>query len=190
MDDSKQGALNAYWAAKTPDQEREAFARMAALGMLNDGSLTTILPPPTDDLSTIPVTPEMIAAGYAMDQSMRSPLPDEAPYFTAVYRAMAALAPVELVSAGELAALRERDEARAILGRSKLQTEKWKRDFLSARDVLNANEKEITALRAELMAARGTIARFTATNVPDPLKPDPIANATRARETDRRRMGL
>lgn len=56
-------------------------------------------------------------------------------------------------------------------------------------DECMAAEAQIETLRTELMAARDTIARFTAANVPDPPKADPIANAIRPRETDRRRIG-
>lgn len=58
----------------------------------------------------ISVTPEMIAAAEAVFHAHRG----QPNRLAAIYRAMAALAPVELISAGELAALKERDEALAM----------------------------------------------------------------------------
>lgn len=61
-------------------------------------------------IGAIPVTPEMIAAGEEAIEMIQM-LGASAPDVEVIYRAMAALAPVELVSAGELAALKERDVA-------------------------------------------------------------------------------
>lgn len=75
---------------------------------------------------------------------------------------------------GENAAYRERDEALA--ARQVAQAE--------ARIALMDKDEYLTAniaLRTELMAARDTIARLMAANVPDPSTPDPIANAIRPR---------
>ena len=44
----------------------------------------------------IPVTDEMIAAGFAADKAMPLVLPSESAYFPTIYRAMAAVAPEEL----------------------------------------------------------------------------------------------
>ena len=50
--------------------------------------------------------------------------------------------------------------------------------------------QEADRLRTELMAARDALAKFTAANVAHAeAEPDPIANAIRPREMDRRRVG-
>lgn len=54
----------------------------------------------------VPITPEMVAAGMA---ALRTPCRPDYELVEATYRAMHAAAPIELLSAGELAALRERD---------------------------------------------------------------------------------
>jgi hypothetical protein len=60
----------------------------------------------------IPVTPEMIKAGEELLDAGYAYGPGF--YAEIIYRAMHALAPVELVSAGELAALKDRDAAYAM----------------------------------------------------------------------------
>lgn len=204
----------------------------------------------------VSVTPEMIAAGKRCECSYVDPDDggNDRDYFTRLYRAMAAHAPVELISDGEriwhtraliaegrvaelegikderddspvsvalkvdrnqqskirndqaaeIARLfevaKERNALIASLGRSgaaQMDEIALLRQALGAEhlrhkqtcDECMAAEAQIETLRTELMAARDTIARFTAANVPDPPKADPIANAIRPRATDRRRIG-
>lgn len=108
-----------------------------------------------------PVTAEMIEAGRC---NAYGPGPGTFD-FGAIYRAMKALEPVELVSEGERQAMQERD--------------------IMLRSLLAAQERE-NALRTELMAAHDMLAGVTAANVPDP--PMPAPNPFRDFPSDPRRL--
>ncbi len=120
------------------------------------------------------VTPEMIAAAIDADRSHIDS--NAADWYVTMYRAMYAVAPVEFAPEARIAELEaERDAA---LKESDLYDK-----------CLGTMEYRVLELKAELTAIRDALAKFTAANVPDTPKPDPIVNAIRARQTDRRRIG-
>lgn len=146
------------------------------------------------------VTQEMIEAGVAATTAAHPCRVMEDVQI--IYRAMAALAPVPLVSPAEDAMRREitaltaalkqrtdeRDTANADL--AELSAIRWglvqQIDDLQKELVI---ERMLHALSAkEATALQGALAKAI-TPTPPPQAPDPIANAIRPRETDRRRMG-
>lgn len=159
----------------------------------------------------IPVTPEMMAAGQvAFGQTpLVCTLGSVEDAVSFVYRAMAALAPVELVSEGEIQAVRQRDEA---LAGSEYWATSWRRErservafrseltasqahierLLDANCALvSTNERlrdEIDALTVEKASLHDMVTQFTTANVPDPSN-ESEHNPFRLRERDRRRMG-
>lgn len=128
------------------------------------------------DLPGIPATAEMRAAGAVVYDAAREDF--ERSDLDAIYRAMAALAPVELVSEGERQAVRERDAANT---RNRLLEATIEGQH---RAMLAAQEREI-ALRTELMAVHDKLVGRAAVNVPGSPRPD----WTRVPEPDRWRMG-
>lgn len=152
----------------------------------------------------ITVSPEMIEAGRKAYERDEGDWPEELP---AVYRAMHALAPVELVSVNEERAMRERDAAITRLRSVERDLENlracYRREIggvKEAHDVRGqvlreAYEERDTAVRrcdalsVENAALHDRLAKFTAANVipdtPKPLKHDPFNVPIR----DPRRMG-
>lgn len=136
------------------------------------------------------VTPEMErAAELACERLGFGFVPELA---APIFRAMHAVAPVELVSPAEIALIRERDEARAFIGK----LTDWNCEYGAKNERLS---DDVDSLRAELMAAHDNLARQAkalgdaANTIAAPTHtestPDPIANAIRDHDTDRRRMG-
>lgn len=139
----------------------------------------------------IPVTPEMVATGthtligFNLDPSFE-PV-SWAHIVRDVYLSMHDVAPnsetarafrdQELIAA--LTA--ERDEALVKIEALGVDRNQQSR-------IRNDQTAEIKALRTELMAARDTIAKFTAANIPEPLS-ETEHNPFRHVERDRRRMG-
>lgn len=116
----------------------------------------------------IPVTDEMIAAGFAADKAMPDRLPSESDYFPAIYRAMAALAPDPV--------------------RFSADQTTW---FNNVMKLLPEKDREITMLRAERDLWRGLhgdlVAKFS-TTTPTP-EPKPEHDPFRDFSGDPRRMG-
>lgn len=101
----------------------------------------------------------------------------------AIYRAMKALEPVELVSTGELAAMKERDDYKRQRDRLLDEAALGVRELCALRD-------EIAALTAENNGLRDRLALSIAQTppIPDPPKPA-ILNAIKSRDMDRRKVG-
>lgn len=153
------------------------------------------------------VTPEMIAAAVtACNDAQSIHWNDIAP---AIYRAMHSVAPVPLVSPAEDAMRREitaltaalkqrtdeRDTANADL--TELSAIRWglvneRNAAIVERDCAMAScdalGEHLVTLQTDLKAAQDALAKAITPTLP-PQAPDPIANAIRPRETDRRRIG-
>lgn len=146
------------------------------------------------------VTPEMIAPGMGVLACLTTPeacggIDEMRGFAERIYRAMAAHAPVELVSPGELAALRERDEALAALTKVRAWNTALEADTAALRHELAHRYTllevgELLAARDARIAELDTMLAARPAPVTDTPKSDPIANAIQARDTDRRRMGL
>lgn len=133
----------------------------------------------------IPVTQEMMQAGMA---AIRTPCSPDYELVPAIYLAMHAAAPVELISDGELAAIRARDaaldmrnEAMAVLTVMRNERD----EAVQARAKLGA---ENVSLRIEIAFLIGALAQRPAAFTDPDEKPKP--NPFREFTTDRRRMGL
>lgn len=162
-------------------------------------------PPPAAE---IPVTDEMrragsVASGFAPDHVQAGPMA------VAIYRAMAALAPVELVSEGEQQAVRQRERARQenqALG--KLYCEATERNVYleavvanmptadSVKEMLDGKDAEIALLRQALAMKDARIGELKSVLASTPVafedpdaKPEPEINPFRNFGHDPRRMG-
>lgn len=120
-----------------------------------------------------PVTDEMVEEGFSADIPVAGRVRTKREIYSAIYRAMAAGAPVELYRADE----RKIDALTA-------QRDAWT-------GIAVRYKEQIVALEAENLALKAQIAAFTAANVAKPAdarKPMP-ANALAGRRDDPRRIG-
>lgn len=154
------------------------------------------------------VTPEMIAAGLHAEPRALSVYGVTISELIAAYRAMHAVASVELVSEGErhvsrqiellqvrnrvleareVECARERDASRKGLEVARENADYWYDRFIRRAREDAGLDAEIATLRTELMAARDTIAKLTPSVVPD--TPSAAPNPFREFGGDRRRVG-
>lgn len=149
------------------------------------GEAVTISTPISSDDASI-VTSEMRESGLLVYKAARDDF--EHSDIDAIYRAMHALAPVELVSEGERQAVKERDEANvrnAKLSEANIELMKIvERQAIALGDMCNvvaSKEARITELKEELVSRP---AAFVDPG-PEPLKHNPF----REFPSDRRRIG-
>lgn len=135
---------------------------------INDGMKLSMV-------GAIPVTPDMIAAGEKVWITCED---EDVECLQHVYRAMAALAPVELVSPGELAALKERDAALAM-----------RNETMAALEVMREERDRAINEAAHRFTLFEVKALLAARPAPVPDTPKPKRNPFREFSDDRRRVG-
>lgn len=128
-------------------------------------------------VGAIPVTPDMIAAGRYLLET-RSYGENHDALVADFYRAMGALAPVELVTTGELAAMRARDAAYAM-----------RNETMAALEAMREERDRAINEAAHRFTLSEVNALLAAHPAPVPETPKPAVNPFRESRDDRRRIG-